>query len=96
MTAKSGWQKLTDEERDERAKLNREARMARVDQFDPATRTLVYNYGLNIVQNFHQLGVTKPNHIRHLVEAVLDEFSPTRGSFSQQGIRNTLNKEQPK
>lgn len=32
------------------------------------------------------VGVTA-RHIRHLVETVLDEFSPTRGSSSSQGLR---------
>lgn len=87
MSGKSGWQYLTDEQRDERIQNNRVARMNRVDEFDPQIRTLIHEYGLTVVQAFHDQGVTKPKQIRHLVECVLDEFSPTRGSFSRQGVK---------
>lgn len=69
----------------------RRKRMERVDQFDPAIRALVHEYGLCVVQAYWDLGVRKPNHIRHLVETVLDEFSPTRGSRSAQGPRDQFN-----
>jgi len=65
-------------------------RMARVDALSPELRALVHEYGFSVVDNFVRLGVSKPKHIRHLVETVLDEFSPTRGSYSQQGIRTHL------
>lgn len=63
------------------------ARMERVDAMPPELRELVHEYGLHCVDAFMQLGVTQPRHIRHLVETVLNEFSPSRGSFSAQGIR---------
>lgn len=66
------------------------ARMKKVDQFDPETRTLIHHYGLHIVNSFVQVGVSNPKHIKHLVECVLDEFSPTRGSYSKQGLRTEL------
>jgi hypothetical protein len=62
------------------------ARMATVDDMKPEYRSLVHEYGLNVVKTLIDLGVTKPNQIRHVVETVLDEFSPTRGSFSSQGV----------
>lgn len=74
----------------DRVQQKRQARMAKVDEFDPATRTLIHEYGLNVVTAFVDLGIVKPRHIKHLVECVLDEFSPTRGSFSIQGIRTPI------
>lgn len=68
----------------------RQARMARIDGLTPELRALVHEYGFNVVQQFMQSGVTSARAIRHLVESVLDEFSPTRGTFSSQGIRNPL------
>lgn len=65
----------------------RRKRMERVDEFDPAIRSLIHEYGLPVVQALWDLGVQKPSQIRHIVETVLDEFSPTRGSFSAQGPR---------
>lgn len=65
----------------------RRKRMAAVDALSPDVRELVHVYGLNVVNAFIACGVTKPRHIRHLVETVLDDFSPTRGSFSGQGVR---------
>ncbi|MQY48209.1 hypothetical protein GAO09_19430 [Rhizobiales bacterium RZME27] len=68
----------------------RAARMDRIDQLPPALRELVHDYGFTVVDNFVRMGVTKPKQIKHLVELVLDEFSPTRGTFSQQGIRTEV------
>lgn len=65
----------------------RSKRMAHIDQMTPEMRELVNEYGYSVVRNFLNCGVTKTKQIRHLVETVLDEFSPTRGSFSVQGIR---------
>jgi len=65
----------------------RRNRMARIDAMSPELRALVHEYGLNIVDVFLSYGVKKPARIRHAVETILDEFSPTRGSFSIQGIR---------
>lgn len=64
--------------------------MAEVDAFDPAIRTLIHAYGLTVVKSIYDLGVKKPSHIKHIVETVLDEFSPTRGSYSAQGIRGSV------
>jgi len=68
----------------------RQSRMQKVDAMSPEMRAIVNDYGFCIVNNFNNLGVTKPNQIRHLVELVLDEFSPTRGSKSKQGIRTEV------
>lgn len=65
----------------------RAARMSSVDRMSPALRALVHDYGLTVVKAFLDIGVKDPRHIKHLVETVLDEFSPTRGSFSVQGKR---------
>lgn len=65
----------------------RVSRMRKIDALPPEIRALVHAYGYSVVNNFMACGVTKPKHIRHLVETVLDEFSPTRGSYSRQGIR---------
>lgn len=71
----------------QKADERRKARMDRIDAMPPEMRALVYKYGSHIVNSFVSHGVKKPASIRHLVEVVLDEFSPTRGSFSSQGIR---------
>ena len=68
----------------------RRERMAKVDQLEPEMRELVHQYGFNIVDNFMRLGITRPKHVRHLVEMVLDEFSPTRGAYSKQGKRTEV------
>lgn len=62
-------------------------RMAAIDALPASMRAVVHEYGYMIVSNFLNCGVKKPEHIRHLVETVLNEFSPTRGSYSRQGIR---------
>lgn len=66
----------------ERRRLNR---MQSVDRLAPEMRKVVHDYGLNVVQAFIDNGIVRPNIIRHLVETVLDEFSPTRGTSSSQG-----------
>ena len=73
-----------------RVEQKRRARMDLVDGMPPALRKLVHDYGLTVVGAFLQIGVTKPSQIKHLVEVVLNEFSPTRGSFSKQGIRTEV------
>lgn len=60
------------------------ARMAQVDALSPEHRALVHEYGYATVKTLLDLGVKKPRQIRHVVETILDEFSPTRGSFSKQ------------
>lgn len=72
----------------------RRNRMARVDQLPADIRELVHEYGLSVVDACMGVGVTKARHIRHIVETCLDEFSPSRGSFSAQGIRVPLLKGQ--
>lgn len=62
-------------------------RMNKIDALDAGLRACVHDYGFNAVNAFLQLGIKKPRHIRHLVETVLNEFSPTRGSTSNQGVR---------
>lgn len=62
-------------------------RMSEIDALSPDLRKVVHDYGYMIVRNFLNCGVRKPSHIRHLVETVLNEFSPTRGSYSRQGRR---------
>lgn len=66
--------------------------MAAIDSLPPAHRQLVHDYGFHVVKSFLELGVVRPGHIKHLVETVLDEFSPTRASFSNQGISTDLNR----
>lgn len=63
-----------------------ERRMDSIDRLDPQVRLLVHQYGYCVVDAFLTLGIRSPRHIKHLVETVLDEFSPTRGSKSSQGI----------
>ena len=67
--------------------IKRANRMGKVDNFDPEIRKLIHEYGLTVVSAIYDIGVRKPSHIKHIVETVLNEFSPTRGSFSSQGIR---------
>ena len=67
-------------------------RMERIDNLPPEIRKCVHDYGWHVVKSFMDLGVRKPRHIRHLVETVLDEFSPTRGSPSAQGRRSAMTK----
>lgn len=65
----------------------RMARMDKIDAMSAEMRALVNEYGFRVVDTHIRLGITKPRHIRHLVETVLDEFSPSRGSPSAQGRR---------
>lgn len=66
--------------------------MRKIDSLPPELRELVHSYGFTVVKSFMDLGVSRPKHIRHLVETVLDNFSPTRGTFSNQGVSTQLNK----
>ena len=70
--------------------IKRARRMAKIDAFDPAIRSLINDYGYHVVNTIYELGITKPGQIRHIVETVLDEFSPTRGSESRQGARRSV------
>lgn len=65
----------------------RQRRMAVIDDLSPDVRALVHEYGWNVVNAFLTLGIQNPRHIRHLVQTVMDETSPTRGSFSAQGTQ---------
>ncbi len=65
-------------------------RMDAIDRQPPEIRELVHEYGWNVVNAFLAMGFKKPKQIRHIVETVLDEFSPTRGSFSSQGRRTNV------
>lgn len=70
-------QKMID---DKRAK-----RMERVDSLPEDWRELVHEYGYCIVDALRSVGIAKSKHGRHIVETVLNELSPTRGGFSNQG-----------
>lgn len=63
----------------------RRARMEMIDNYPPKIRVLVHEYGLAAVKAIYDLGVKKDNQIRNIIETVLDEFSPTRMSYSSQG-----------
>ena len=65
----------------------RQRRMDTIDAMPHDLRECVYDYGLNVVTTFVQSGIREPRIIRHIVETVLNEFSPTRGVTSAQGIR---------
>lgn len=75
----------------ERRRANR---FREIDGLPADVRELVHEYGWSVVKAHIDLGVTKAAHIRHLVETTLNEFSPTRGSFSAQGIR-TMHEDKP-
>lgn len=64
----------------------RRKRMGVVDEYPADVRACVHEYGLNVTKTLYDIGITKARHIRHVVETVLNEFSPTRGTFSAQGI----------
>lgn len=75
----------TDDEFQKEVQRKRVARMDKFDKMPPDLRKLSAEYGYNVVQQFLACGIINPRHIRHLVEVVLDEFSPTRASSSCQG-----------
>lgn len=52
-------------------------RMARVDDMPRELRAVVYEYGLEIVQEFVNHGVTTPNRIKYLVDVVRNAELPT-------------------
>lgn len=78
---------LTDDEFQAVVQSRRIARMAAIDAMSPEHRELVRDYGYNVVRACMDCGVPKARQIRHIVETVLDEFSPTRGTGSAQGVR---------
>jgi hypothetical protein len=72
----------------EKVNDRRVRRMNLVDAMPPDLRACVHDYGLSVVLACTEAGVSKPKRIRHIVETVLDEFSPTRGGYSSQGARS--------
>lgn len=81
---------MADVEFQERVQARRIARMEMIDKYPEEIRKLVHEYGWTVVHALIDCGVEKPNQIQHIVETILDEFSPTRGSFSAQGIRTEV------
>lgn len=65
----------------------RRARMSRVDAMPSDVRHMVHEYGLHVVNALLDSGVTRAKNMRHIVESILDEFSPTRCASSYQGPR---------
>lgn len=86
---------LSDRDFAERVNDRRAKRMKAVDDMPSEIRELVHDYGLNVVKAIIDQGVTKPNKIRHIVETVLNDFSPTRGNFSSQGTSAPGNTKEP-
>lgn len=78
---------MSDDSEEFKAEVQRRraARMRNVDSMSPGLRACVHNYGLSVVTACLDLGIREPRHIRHIVEKVLDELSPTRGTSSAQG-----------
>lgn len=68
-------------------------RMDTIDKMPAELRACVHEYGFRIVADLAQLGISEPRHIRHIVETVLDEFSPTRCSSSAQGPSTRIARE---
>ena len=70
------------------------AHMQTIDNLPEDWRALVHEHGFNVVMAMLDCGVKKAKHARHIINTVLDELSPVRGSFSSQGTRtraeNTL------
>lgn len=81
---------LNPEEFSDRMADRRTKRFERVNRMPHGLRECVYDYGLTVVDALLDAGVKKPKNIRHVVETVLNEFSPTRGTRSSQGIRTEL------
>lgn len=90
MSGMKSFRGLSNEQFAAKVQENRCARMDRIDALSPELRALVHAYGSTVVTTCLQVGVSKPKHIRHLVETILDEFSPTRGSYSRQGKRTNV------
>lgn len=67
--------------------IKRRERMEKIDALPKELRECVHDYGFAVVKVLAEMGVTKPKNVRHIVETILNEFSPTRGSFSIQGRR---------
>jgi len=61
--------------------------MQTIDSLPEDWRALVHEYGFAVVMAMIGCGVKKPRHARHIINTVLDELSPLRGSFSNQGTK---------
>jgi hypothetical protein len=70
-----------------KVEARRAARMKTIDTWPKDRRECVHDYGFTVVNTLVSLGITETRHIRHIVNTVLNEFSPSRGTFSGQGIR---------
>lgn len=81
---------LTDDQFMDVVVYKRSERMSKIDALPPELRELVHEYGYAVVDQFIRCGVTKPKHIRHLIEHVLNELSPVRGAYSSQGVRTEV------
>jgi hypothetical protein len=57
-------------------------RMEAIDQLPPNLKAVVHDWGWYIVKSFMDCGVTKPKHMRHLIEVVLDDTRAPRGISS--------------
>ena len=79
---------LSRDEFERHIERRRVIRMDTIDRLPSEVRECVHDYGWHVVKTIMDLGVKKPKHIRQIVETVLDEFSPTRGSASAQGTRS--------
>lgn len=86
MSKIKGRRKLIGVEFDDAVDERRFKRMDKIDRMTPEQRALVHEYGYHVVETCISLGLVLPRHIKHIVETVLDEFSPTRGTRSSQGI----------
>lgn len=67
----------------------RSDRMRVVDGMSEDWRALVHEYGYSVIHQMRNCGVTQANHARHIIETVLNELSPTRHGFSNQGQSTT-------
>lgn len=56
-------------------------RMARVDQFPPDVRALVHEFGLEVVQEFWNHNIRRPNAMRHLIETVQGKYADGRNKI---------------
>lgn len=69
--------------------VRRAERMAKIDNMPDDWRALVHEYGLCVVNALRESGIVKARNAKHIVETVLDELSPTRGSSSRQGAAHS-------
>lgn len=86
---------MSEEDRRVMVAEKRGARMHEIDKLPRDIRELVHDYGYTTVRALMDVGIRKSNHIRHVVETILNEFSPTRGTYSNQGIRKDVETGKP-